>query len=131
MPQKRFNLQHAQKGKAAEGIEFSDGFTVLRWLEAGRPPAPAFYDSFERMHALANPNGQYQVAWVDIPQGETRAYAFTEYEQKLLKAVEELSARFTAWPGMLPVHAGMVFTALAQLQMAVHSRVVLRAEGVE
>lgn len=59
-------------GRVAEGIEFSDGVVVLRWIVpadspgAGNPTSSVFHDngiqSVERIHGH---NGATRVAWVD------------------------------------------------------------------
>ena len=55
-------------GDVAEGIEFSDGTTVLRWLRAGG--STAVYDSLTRMEAIHGHDGRTTVVWVrETPPG--------------------------------------------------------------
>lgn len=58
-------------GIVAEGIEFSDGTTVMRWLEAGtaRPdhvrPTTVVHESVESVIGLHGHGGATRVEWVD------------------------------------------------------------------
>lgn len=58
-------------GIVAEGIEFSDGTTVMRWLEAGtaRPehvrPTTVVHESVESVVGLHGHGGATRVVWVD------------------------------------------------------------------
>lgn len=48
-------------GAVAEGVTFTDGTTVLRWLRAGG--STAVYDSHERMAAIHGHDGRTTVQW--------------------------------------------------------------------
>lgn len=50
-------------GGVAEGVEFSDGTVVLRWLRAGG--STAVYDSLARMVAIHGHDGRTRVVWFD------------------------------------------------------------------
>lgn len=58
-------------GVVAEGIEFSDGTTVLRWVKSGtaRPevvkPTTVVHDDVASVVALHGHNGATFVEWVD------------------------------------------------------------------
>jgi len=58
-------------GVVAEGIEFSDGLVVMRWLPAGtsRPevvkPTTVLHDDIDSVIGLHGHNGATQVEWVD------------------------------------------------------------------
>lgn len=54
-------------GDVAEGVTFSDGTTVLRWLRAGG--STAVYDSLEHMEAIHGHDGGTAVVW-DAVQDE-------------------------------------------------------------
>ncbi len=57
-------------GVVAEGVEFSDGTTVLRWLKAGtaRPehvkPTTVVHDDVESVIGLHGHNGATHIEWV-------------------------------------------------------------------
>jgi len=58
-------------GVVAEGIEFSDGQVVMRWLPAGtsRPeavrPTTVLHEDIDSVIGLHGHNGATQVEWVD------------------------------------------------------------------
>lgn len=57
-------------GIVAEGVQFSDGTTVLRWLKAGtaRPdkvkPTTVIHESVESVEALHGHNGATRIVWL-------------------------------------------------------------------
>lgn len=63
-------------GAVAEGVTFTDGTTVLRWLRAGG--STAVYDSHERMAAIHGHDGRTTVEWA-----EARAAAVAPLEKAL------------------------------------------------
>ena len=61
-------------GVVAEGVEYSDGTVVLRWLEAGVPevhkargvrPTTVVHESVAAVEALHGHGGATHVEWVD------------------------------------------------------------------
>jgi hypothetical protein len=67
---RRFNLIRHEDvsgvsgtGVVCEGVVFSDGRTVLRWLRAGG--STAVYDSVEQMEAIHGHDGRTSLEWVD------------------------------------------------------------------
>ncbi|MGH6691348.1 MAG: hypothetical protein ACREF4_11810 [Gammaproteobacteria bacterium] len=56
-------------GKVAEGVEFSDGTVVMRWLKAGtaRPdvvkPTTVVHDGIASVEALHGHDGRTRVVW--------------------------------------------------------------------
>lgn len=56
-------------GTVAEGVEFTDGTVVLRWLKAGtaRPdhvrPTTVLHDDVESVIGLHSHNGATQIEW--------------------------------------------------------------------
>lgn len=58
-------------GVVAEGVQFSDGTVVMRWLSAGtaRPdvvrPTTVVHDDVESVVALHGHNGATRVEWID------------------------------------------------------------------
>ena len=77
LPQ-RFNLHRRSDvtgisgtGVVAEGIQFSDGTVVLRWLKAGtvRPddvkPTTVIHDDIDSVVGLHGHNGATEVVWDD------------------------------------------------------------------
>lgn len=76
---KRFYLERAHDptgvsgtGRVAEGIEFSDGVCVLRWLVpagnkgAGNPTSVVFHDNGRQsVEAIHGHGGSTQIVWVD------------------------------------------------------------------
>lgn len=52
-------------GVVAEGIEFSDGLVVLRWL--GDTKSTVVHDSIDNVIAIHGHNGFTQVMWRDAP----------------------------------------------------------------
>jgi hypothetical protein len=56
-------------GTVAEGVEFTDGTVVVRWLQAGtaRPstvrPTTAIHDDIDSVEALHGHNGATRVVW--------------------------------------------------------------------
>lgn len=76
MSSRRFHLHRRSDitgisgtGTVAEGIEFSDGTTVLRWLPAGtaRPhavePTTVIHDHIGSVLALHGHNGATEIIW--------------------------------------------------------------------
>ena len=80
-PFRRFRLNRTQDftglsgtGIVAEGVEFSDGVAVVRWLEAGVSlsnrergvsPTTVIHPSVLSIEALHGHNGATQIEWVD------------------------------------------------------------------
>jgi len=67
---KRFNLNRIEDetgtsgvGVIAEGIVFTDGTTVLRWLSAH--PSIVVYGSFTDMETIHSHGGKTEVIWRD------------------------------------------------------------------
>lgn len=58
-------------GRVAEGVEFSDGTVVLRWLKAGtaRPehvkPTTVLHDNIDSVVGLHGHAGATKVFWID------------------------------------------------------------------
>lgn len=50
-------------GDVAEGIVFSDGVCVLRWLRAGG--STAVYDTLAHLEAIHGHQGGTRVVWID------------------------------------------------------------------
>ena len=82
---KRFYLDRQQDvtgisgtGTVAEGIQFTDGTVVVRWLPAGtaRPdhvkPTTVIHPDIESVIGLHGHNGSTQIVWLD-PEGEESA----------------------------------------------------------
>jgi len=61
-------------GVVAEGVEFSDGITVVRWLPAGtaRPtevkPTTVIFDNITHVLALHGHNGSTKVVYLEEPR---------------------------------------------------------------
>lgn len=54
-------------GYVAEGIEFSDGTVVLRWM-TDWPTSVVFHDrGIESVEAIHGHNGATQIEWLDAP----------------------------------------------------------------
>ena len=70
-------------GKVAEGVQFSDGTVVVRWLIAGtvRPshvrPTTVVHDDIDSVIGLHGHNGATEVIWEDLETIPTR-YTFSE-----------------------------------------------------
>lgn len=82
MSHRRFHLQRtidvtgiSGTGIVAEGVHFSDGTTVLRWLKAGtaRPsvvkPTTVVHDDVQSVVDLHGHNGSSEVVWLDEEEG--------------------------------------------------------------
>ena len=53
-------------GKVLEGVRFSDGTVVVRWLTVGQESSTAVYesfDSFESIHIKSHPTNKTRVIW--------------------------------------------------------------------
>ena len=50
-------------GMVAEGVEFTDGVVVLRWLTAGK--STCVYDSLDVVESIHGHNGATLIRWVD------------------------------------------------------------------
>jgi hypothetical protein len=64
-------------GAVAEGVQFSDGTVVLRWLdesvspenrERGVRPTTVIHENIESVLALHGHNGATKVVWIDEEQ---------------------------------------------------------------
>lgn len=55
-------------GVVAEGVAFSDGVTVLRWLRAGG--STAIYNSAEHMEQIHGHDGRTVILWLDRQASE-------------------------------------------------------------
>lgn len=67
---KRFNLVRTEDvsqvsglGTVAEGIVFSDGIAVLRWLTAGG--STGVYDSIEDLEKIHGHEGRTKIIYID------------------------------------------------------------------
>lgn len=67
---RRFNLNRIEDetgtsgtGVVAEGVCFTDGTTVLRWLST--TPSTVVYQSFENMNRVHSHDGKTEVIWRD------------------------------------------------------------------
>ncbi len=67
---RRFNLNRIEDetgtsgtGIVAEGVRFTDGTTVLRWLST--TPSTVIYQSFEHMKSVHSHDGKTEVIWRD------------------------------------------------------------------
>lgn len=49
-------------GIVAEGVQFTDGLTVLRWLS--ETPSTIFYDSLEAMFRVHGHDGKTVIRWL-------------------------------------------------------------------
>lgn len=53
-------------GKVLEGVQFSDGTVVVRWLTQNQASSTAVYDSFESfnsIHILSHPTNKTRIIW--------------------------------------------------------------------
>jgi len=71
---KRFTLRrHVDEsgvsgiGVVAEGIEFTDGTCVVRWIDRGNgmPPTTAMHSNIESVRAIHGHHGLTQIEWID------------------------------------------------------------------
>lgn len=67
---RRFNLHRlidetgtSGEGVVAEGVKFTDGTTVLRWLSP--TPSTVVYRSFDHMKSVHSHDGKTEVIWRD------------------------------------------------------------------
>lgn len=62
-------------GKVLEGVEFSDGTVVVRWLTEKQASSTAVYGSmrdFELIHIESHPTNQTRIIWHIIRPGRSR-----------------------------------------------------------
>lgn len=55
-------------GKVLEGVQFSDGIVVVRWLTPNQASSTAIYESFESfnsIHIESHPTNKTRVIWHD------------------------------------------------------------------
>jgi hypothetical protein len=80
---RRFNLHRRSDitgisgtGTVAEGVQFTDGTVVLRWLKAGtaRPnhvkPTTVVHDDIESVIGLHGHDGATEIYWIDYNEGD-------------------------------------------------------------
>ena len=57
-------------GTVAEGVEFGDGRTVLRWCAAGKPGSLVIWDNIADALAIHGHGGLTELAWIDWSEPE-------------------------------------------------------------
>lgn len=67
---RRFALERSEDisgvsgtGRVVEGVEFSDGVVVIRWLVAHK--STCVYDSIDDLITIHGHDGATQIVWVD------------------------------------------------------------------